>query len=362
MRRYKSAAILIFLCMVITTTSGCSKKDEAKSSEIQENIVNVKTYNVENKLIHPSIDSVGSLEAYEEVVLSSEASGALSRVNYREGNVVNRGTILAYVDSTDYKLRVESAKAALNQAQAYYENIKAEHARKKTLYEKEVISRQQYDDIATKLTLASSDIDRAQSSLALSRQELNKTTVRSPINGVIKAKKVATGDYVKTGTALFEIIQINPLKLSFTIPEESIGKINKGQEVLFSVNAFPEKNFKGIIKTIYPNVEEATRNLKIEALVNNATGELKPGMFAKAKIYTGNSKNILTIPAVALLYDDTEARVYTVEANVAKALPVTIGEKYGEMVEIIQGLQKDQQVIVTGQQNLSEGVKVNVAR
>ncbi|OGI31733.1 MAG: hypothetical protein A2287_04495 [Candidatus Melainabacteria bacterium RIFOXYA12_FULL_32_12] len=362
MTHYKNALTLIFSFLVIFTLAGCSKNEEAKSIEIQENIINVETFNVIKKQIRPSIDSIGSLESFEEVIVSAETSGALSRVNFREGSLVGKGTILAYVEPTDYRLRVESAQAALKQAQAYYENIKTEHMRKKTLYEKEVISRQQYDDAATRLTVASSDIDQARSSLALARQELNKTVVSSPINGFIKEKKVASGDYVSEGTALFEIIQTNPLKLTFTIPEEKIGKIKQGQEVTFTVNAYPDKEFKGTIKTIYPNIEEQTRNLKIEALVNNTKGELKPGMFAKAKIYTENIKNVLMIPSVALLFDDTEAKVFKIEANVAKATSVKIGEKYGEMVEILQGLQENQPIIVTGQQNLSEGVKINVAR
>lgn len=363
MKNYKNIFLILIAGIILST--GCTKnktENKADNTEVNNNSTAVYVESVKKQTIKPQINGTGSLKAYETAVVSSENSGNLSNVYFREGQSVSVGTTLASVNSTDYVLMVRNAQAGLSQAKASYENTRTEYNRKKTLYQKEIIPRQQFDDVETRLTLSSSDIDRAQSNLALARQELRKATISSPISGFIKTKLASTGDYVKAGTPIFEIIKINPLKLIFTVPEESISKIKKGQEVNFTVNAFPDKQFKAVVRTLYPDLDEQTRNLSVEAVVNNSNGLLKPGMFADINIFTGESKSILTVPSVAVMFDDENASVYVIQNGAAKIIPVKVGNKYGEMTEIVEGLTENQQVIVSGQQGLVEGVKVHVAR
>jgi membrane fusion protein (multidrug efflux system) len=167
---------------------------------------------------------------------------------------------------------------------------------------------------------------------------------------------------VKNGSQLLWIVKSDPIKLSFTVPEKEVGKLKTGQDVMFKVDSFPDKEFTGRLSTIYPSLEEKTRTLQVEALVPNRDAKLKPGLFAKVTLYTGPSRDLVVVPITAVLYEDSLVKVFIVEGDRAKEKPVKIGSKYGEYLEIVEGLQKGETVVVVGQNNLAEGVKINVAR
>jgi membrane fusion protein (multidrug efflux system) len=179
---------------------------------------------------------------------------------------------------------------------------------------------------------------------------------------MVKEKRVSVGDFVRTGSPLFQLIKVDLLKLNFTISEKDIGSLKTGQDVVFTVDSFPDKKFKGKIKLLYPNVEERTRTLQVEAVVSNANHLLKPGLFARVTIYTGALNDAVVAPLTALMYDNSTISIFVVEGNAAHERKVKTGEKYGEDIEITEGLKEKEQVVVVGQNNLSEGVKVNVAR
>ena len=124
----------------------------------------------------------------------------------------------------------------------------------------------------------------------------------------MKEKRISPGDFVKNGTPLFVVIQPNPIKLHFTVPERDVGKIRVRQEVTLKVQAFPDREFKGTVNIIYPNLEEKTRTLKVEALVPNNDGLLKPGLFAKVILYTGEAKDMVVAPITSLLYEAEKVR------------------------------------------------------
>lgn len=167
---------------------------------------------------------------------------------------------------------------------------------------------------------------------------------------------------MRTGSPLFQLIKVDLLKLNFTVSEKEIAGLKKGQEVIFTVDSFPDKKFKGKVTLLYPHVEERTRTLQAEAIVSNANRLLKPGLFARITIYTGAQHDAIMAPLISLMYDNSTISLFVAEGNVAHARTVKTGNKYGEDIEIIEGLKEKEQVVVAGQNNLSEGVKVNVAR
>jgi len=148
---------------------------------------------------------------------------------------------------------------------------------------------------------------------------------------------------------------------------EDINRVKKvrkavGPGVSLRVDAFPDREFKGNVTTIYPSLEEKTRTLMVEALVPNPEESLKAGLFAKVILHTGAAKETVVIPITALLYEEARIKVFVEDGGRAKERPVVVGGKYGELMEIAEGLKEGEKVVVAGQQNLSEGVKVHVAR
>ena len=223
------------------------------------------------------------------------------------------------------------------------------------------------------MSIAEAEIERAKSSLATVRQKLSKTKIYSALSGVVKEKKVSAGNYVKNGTQLFTIIQTNPVKLDFTVSEKDLEKIRKRQDVLLKIYAFPDREFSGKISIVYPSIDERTRTVRVEALVPNGEGFLKPGFFAKVMLYIGDEKDIILVPVTSLLYEAERIKVFVVDGDKAKERFIKIGQKYRiqlavgsqqsaveEYTEIIEGLKEGEQVVVVGQQNLFEGAKVKI--
>lgn len=369
----KSKLTVLLVLMISLVLFVSCKKKEVKAPA--EKAVNVRVHAAEQKSLRPFLDTTGTLNPYEEVIVSAEVDGILKGMKVNEGSVVSKGTLLAVIDDIDYDLEVKKADAALKQAEANFANTKLEYQRKDALFKEQLVTQQQFDDVSTRLSLAAAEVERAKASLSLAKQKLSKTLIYSPLAGVVKEKKVERGNYVRNGTPLFTIIQTNPIKLNFTVAEKDIGRLKAGQDVFFAVDAIPEKEFKGKVSIIYPSLEEKTRTLLIEALVPNPSGILKPGLFAHVTLYTGSERGIVLVPVTALLYEGEEIRVFVAEGDRANERTVKIGQQYKlqssagspqpaakEYTEIIEGVKEGELVVTVGQQNLFEGAKVNVAR
>ena len=354
----KLLLLVLIMTLIFIPLVSCKK---AKKVE-KETLINVRVQAAAKKQIRPYIETTGTLKADEEVIVSSEVDGIVKSIKVDEGSAVGRGTLLAEINQVDYVLDEKRSDAALKQAQANLANVKAEYQRKESLFKEELLTKQQFDDISTRVTLAEADLSRAKAFLDTSRERLSRTKIYSPLNGMVKEKRVSVGDFVRTGSPLFQLIKVDLLKLNFTVSEKDIGSLKTGQDVVFTVDSFPDKKFNGKVKLLYPNVEERTRTLQVEAVVSNANRLLKPGLFARVTIYTGALNDAVVVPLTALMYDNSNITIFVVEGNLAHARTVKTGGKYGEDVEITEGLKEKEQVVVVGQNNLSEGVKVNVAR
>lgn len=368
--------LLAVYCLLFI--AGCEKPSsdqmlEREVKPVKEKPINVQVQSVKNKSLRPFINAIGTLKPAEEVRISSEVDGILMDVSVDEGTIVSKGMPLASIDDADYRLEVERVLAILKQAEANLSNTRLEYQRKDDLYKKGLISVQQFDDISTRLSLSEAEIERAKSSLSIAKQKLSKTKIYSPMSGVIKSKNVSSGDYIRNGTLIFEIIQTDPLKLNFTITETDVGKLKMGQDVLFSVYALPEKEFNGKLNIISPFLDEKTRTLQAEAVVPNSNNLLKPGFFANVILYTGSPKDIILVPDTSLIYEGEKIKVFIVENRITKERLVKVGQKLKiqlvnkgqqpavqEYAEIIEGIKEGEQVVVAGQQNLSDNVKVNI--
>ena len=350
--------LILMMALISTPLISCTKEKKVE----KENLVNVSVLSAEKKQIRPYIETTGTLKADEEVTVSSEVDGIVKSIKVEEGYPVGRGTLLAEINQIDYVLDERRADAALKQAQASLANAKAEYQRKESLYKEELVTKQQFDDISTRVALAEADVSRAKASLDTSRERLSRTKIYSQLNGMVKEKKVSVGDYVRNGSPLFQLIKVDSLKLNFTISEKDIAGLKTGQEVDFTVDSFPDKKFKGKVNLLYPNVEERTRTLQAEAIVPNANRLLKPGLFVRVTIYTAATREAIVAPLTALMYDNSTISIFVVEGNMAHQRIIKTGGKFGENMEIVEGLKEKEQVVIVGQNNLSEGVKVNVAR
>jgi membrane fusion protein, multidrug efflux system len=358
----RRAVLLISCCLLLATTcllflDGCRKK-ETKAEAVR--LINVLVQPAEKRSLRPFIEAIGTLDAFQEVTVSAEVDGIIRDVKADEGSIVPKNGLLALIDDTDLVLEQKRAQAAVKQSEATLANTQLEFNRKEALVKEELVPKQQFEDVSTRLALADAELDRARAALSLAVTKLAKTKTYAPLACVVKEKKVSVGDYVKVGAPLFVVIQPHPIKLHFAVPERDVGYLRANQDVTLRMDAFPGKEFKGTVNIIYPNLDEKTRTLKVEALVPNAEGLLKPGLFAKVVLYTGASKDTIVVPITSLLYEADKVRVFVVNGAEAHEKPVKLGNKYGELAEVAEGLTEGEQVVVAGQQNLADGAKVRI--
>ncbi|HPE46136.1 MAG TPA: efflux RND transporter periplasmic adaptor subunit [Deltaproteobacteria bacterium] len=349
--------VLFFLVLAAAACLSCTKKAEEEKTE---KTVNVRTVTVARETVRPYIEAVGSLEPDKEVVVSSEVDGVIREILVDEGDRVSRGMVLARVSDTDYLLGVRAAEAVWKQARANLENARTVFSRMEALYQEKVVSKQEYDNAVTRLDVAGQDADRASAALSLSRERFAKTVIRSPMDGAVNTKTATAGDFIGAGRPLMRVISIDPAKLGFSVAEKDIGALKSGQEVVFVVEPYPSREFSGTLTTIYPSLDERSRTLKAEASVPNRTGELKPGIFARVRVYTGEPRQAITIPITSILYEGTKTRIFVAENDTARERIVSIGGKYGEMMEVLDGLQEKERLVVVGQNTLTDGVKIRV--
>jgi membrane fusion protein, multidrug efflux system len=347
--------LVAFALFVVGRTSGCMKKDEGDDADKASS---VKIQVVGKRNIRPSIEAIGTLNPNDEVIISSEVDGILKDITVDEGSRVHKGMILARINDTGYRLNVANARAQLKQAQANLANLRIEHKRKQALFTEKLVTIQQFDDVSTRLTVAEQDLDRARVSLSLAVDMFTKTTIRAPKEGIVKEKRVTTGDLIRAGTPLVSIVQIDPLKLSFTITEKDVGALRIGQDVVFSVDPYPGRKFSGRLSIICPSLEERSRTLKAEALVPNSSLELKPGFFARLKVFTGPARDAVVIPVTSILYDGAKTRAYVQEGKKAREKALRLGGKFGDVVEVIEGLKGGERLITVGQSGLSDGAEI----
>lgn len=336
----------------------CGKEKKVEA----ENLINVEVVPAETKTIQNYIATTGTLNADEEVTVSSEVDGIVKIIRAREGFPVAAGAVMAEINAVDYLLDTKRSEAALKQAEANLNNVKAEYQRKESLFKEELITKQQFDDLSMRVALAEADVSRAKAALETSRERLARTRIFAPMSGLVKERRISVGDYVRNSSPLFQLIKVDSLKLNFTVGEKDTAALKTGQKVIFTVDSFPERTFEGSVSMLYPHVEERTRTLQAEALVPNKGYLLKPGLFARVTIQTDAPRDALVAPSNALLYDGNIIRVFIAEGDIARERVVKVGIPYGESVEIVEGLKAGEQIVVVGQSNLTEGVKLNVAR
>jgi len=412
MVKAKVVSAFLFALFFLPFLNACEKASTKTPTE--ERVYNVQVRAAERQPLRPFLEAIGTLNPYDEVTISSEIEGILKDLKVEEGTRVSKDMLLAVIDDVDYGLEVKRAegvlgaadsklqqlltgarpqeiqlaKAEVNQTLADLEKRKADMDRAEKLYQGQYIAAQEWDSARTayavavayhqkakenyalvvegprkeEIAQARAQLDQSRAALSLARQKLNKTKIFSPLAGYVRTKKVSKGEFVKNGTPLLVIIQSNPIKLRFTLSEKDAGKVKTAQDVSLKVEAFPEREFKGEVATVYPNLEEKTRTLLVEAWVPNPEGILKPGLFAKVILYTGQNRETVVVPVTALLYEEEKVKVFVDEGGVAKEKYVKPGRKYGELMEIVEGIQEGEKVVVAGQQNLSQGVKLNVAR
>jgi RND family efflux transporter MFP subunit len=261
---------------------------------------------------------------------------------------------------------VLNAKASLDWAEADFNRIKS-------LLDQKVVSQAEYDQRLTAVNAARQQflsaqntaqqsyrsLEAARARVDLARKTASDTVVRAPFTGTVSERLVSTGDYVTKGMKVAVVVRVNPMRVLLTIPEQFVSAIKVGAPVTFQVDAFPGREFSGTVRYVSPSLEATRRALTVEAVVPNASGELKPGLFATARIDETQKSTAVMIPAEAIQTNAGTSRVYVVNGDHVEERIVTTGQQLDSRVEIATGLKAGEKVATKNVAQLFDGAKVS---
>jgi len=345
---FKTISVLILPVVAILAlfSSGCAKKSEARP-KMPEMIVSVVGFKAIQQPVQDKISLVGTLEANEMVEIKSEIDGTVEEVKFEEGQKVHKGDSLFLIDQNKLNASLDQAEANLKLAESTAE-------RYKTLIESGAISRQEYDQ-------ASANFEITRASVNLSREELHDATITAPFDGTMGERTVSAGQVITKGAVLSFVVNQDPIKASFHVPERYLSQVKIGQQVEMRVAAYPDETFNGEVFFIDPKIDDLSRTALMKAKVPNADEKLRHGMFANLQLIVNVKNNAIVIPESALIVKGDEISVYTVNEDTTVAIkPVHIGIRMPGFVEVVEGVKENDVVVVEGYQKLFPGAKTKV--
>ena len=294
-----------------------------------------------------SVRAVGTLEAEASATLRAEVPGQIIAVHFDEGQPLEKGAPLYSVEAT-------VLEAEVNEARANAERSEAALKRADELFAKQLISGTDYD-----AARANYNVDVAR--LRSSRARLSKTVIKAPFDGFVGIRRINIGDYATIGQQLVDVVQLDPLRVAFSVPETLLPKVQPGQPVSVFVDAYPDETFTGKITAVAPKTDVQGHSLEVRASLPNTELKLRPGLFVRIDVSLGVKQDAIVIPEQAIWPLGQEKIVYVVEDGQAFQRTVRIGERKPGAVEILNGLEAGEVIVTAGQMKLFDGASVQAA-
>ena len=307
----------------------------------------------------PTIEAIGFIEPNQGVTLSSELAGTIDAITFESGKPVKAEQLLLSLDSSVEKANLQASLAKLPAARAKFERFQ-------NLYKKSSISKDQLDDAEASYRSLEADIDSLKATIA-------RRQVRAPFGGVVGLRNVFLGQYLQPGTDIVRLEDTSVMRLRFTVPQTDISKITLGQTVKINVDSYPQVQFDGHITAIEPAVNYQSGLIQVQADIPNNDGQLRSGMFARASIILPTVKDQIVIPQTAISFtlygqnvyvlkegEETDKEGNKVKVLRAKQVVVKAGERRGNDVHVLSGIQAGDQIVLSGQVRLSNDTKVHV--
>ncbi len=340
-----------------------------------EAIIPVRVVKIGLGDISRDVKLTGEVRAFSSVRIFSKIPGRIEKLPVDEGDPVTKGQVLAVIDHEALKARVKQAEAGLAMAKAQaasvavnLKNLKTERKRMRGLYKEKVIARQrldaietQYDSTAAQFEAMQSQVEQAQAALEAAQIQLGEATVKATINGVVSKKYVDQGGTASLAGPLFELVQLDPLKVVGGISERHLADLAPGRTLVrVSTDAYPGESFTGELHRVGVTVDSRTRTVEVEVHVANRSRRLKPGMFARLTLTLERKRKVPIILRAALLREGAATYVFVANKGKARRRAITLGLSQQDRYEVKRGLSPGDLVIVTGQRQVKDGAEVTI--
>ena len=345
------AAILIFVVGIKALQIG-----KMMSSPKMLPVTTVTSAAVKEEDWAPRLSAVGSVSAAQGAVVSTELGGTVGEIRFENGAQAKKGDVLVRLD-------VSQEEALLRSAQAEAELARTDLERARDLVSKKVISKAEIDAAESKFNRLNAIVDQMHSNIA-------KKTIVAPFDGELGIRQVNVGQMINAGQQVVALTSLDRVYVDFALPEQNVSKLTKDLETSVRADALPGREFKGKLTAINSMVDPITRNVPLQATLENPDHAVRPGMFAKVDVMLPETKKTIVIPGSAVSYAPYGDSVFVIEKQkdpksghellVLRQQFVRIGEVRGDFVAVTQGLKPGQEVVGTGVFKLRNGMAVTI--
>jgi len=334
----KSLKVLLCLLLVVAPPA------LAQGGPPGDFAVAVETAEVTPGRLESIVRAVGTLTAEASATLRAELPGQIVGVHFSEGQPLAKGAKLFSIEATVLEAEVNEARANANRSEAALQ-------RAQELAAKQLVSRTDYDTAR-----ANYDVDVAR--LRSSQARLSKTVIRAPFDGFVGLRRINIGDYATIGQELVDVVQLDPLRVDFSVPETLLPKMRPELQIEVTVDAYPDETFAGQIIAVAPKSDVQGHSLEVRASLPNAELKLRPGLFVRVNISLGVKSNAIVIPEQAIWPIGQSKTVYVVVDGKAQQRVVRLGDRKPGAVEIAAGLEVGEIIVTAGQMRLYDGIAV----
>lgn len=294
--------------------------------------------------------AVGSLRAVQEVNVAAEIGGRVERIAFDSGQRVEAGDVLVELDT-------RSERAELADLEAQLELATLDLRRIEKLVQERNVSEADVD-------AARSQLKRVEAQLSAQKTLIDKMTLRAPFSGQLGIREVNLGEVLNPGAEVVSLQASDPIFVDFPLPQNVVPGVAVGRQVSVTIDAFPGEVFAGAVQALDPRVDRRSRSVTVRGALPNSAGLLRPGMFVKVTIPLSNERTLITLPTSSPVYSTFGDNVFVVERaggeQVVRRKSVTLGERRGDQVSVLEGLEAGELVVVAGQVKLRDGMAVTI--
>lgn len=360
--RVKLAAVLLLLLFLTSQVRGCIARNT--QPPVQPRLVQTALASKQSVPIY--VDSFGTLSSPEDVDIKAQVTGKIIEVTFVQGTEVAKGDLLFTIDPAPYKAELDKSQAALNENLVQLKFSMDTLERNKPLVEKDLISRQDYENYQTEAAALAAQVELNKANIESTQINLNYCSIVSPINGLTGKRQVDIGNIIpaNTGPVLVNVKKIDELYLDFTLPERELTKVRKAMEentldVQIKIPGEDDKTFSGELKFVDNTVNNDTGTFALRAVVKNDDRSLWPGQFVTVSLILGNEKDAVLVPYDSAQIGKQGYYVFVVlRGNKVDLRAVTVGSRQGDNVVIEKGVKDGERVVTVGQLGLSSGMPV----
>jgi len=339
------------LLLTVLLLAGCKGKDDAEATagdDKESPSIPVEVAGLERGDVFAVYTGTASLETDHDALVIAKVGGEVVEIRAEEGDRVKAGQLLARLDGDRLQLEMERARANAMK-------IEQEYNRSVQLFEQGLVSSGAFEGMKH-------DLDALRAIYRLAQLEHSYTRIVAPIDGVVTRRYIRLGNTISVNEPAFQVTELDPLIAYIHIPEREFRRLEPGQAADLTLDAIPGQRFSAQVERISPIVDPVTGTFKVTMKVPDQGGRLKPGMFGRFNIVWDTRSDVLLVPRVAVVDDDVSDSVFVVVDGKAERRTVRVGYSRGTQVEIMDGLQGDEDIVVIGQAGLRDGARVEVVR